>query len=92
MCRFPSDAHPVGYLTDNNLGSTWQSPANISVVNITFSFSEQLNVSAVDLFFKSPRPRALAIEVSSDWGLTWRALQYYAENCQTWFGLPDDAR
>lgn len=92
MFRFPSDAHPVGFLTDNNLVTTWQSTANTSDVNVTFSFTEQSNVSAVELFFKSPRPRAVAIEISSDQQLTWRPLQYYAEDCQAWFGVPDDAR
>ena len=47
-------------------------------------------LSHVVLVFKSPRPAAMVIERSTDFGKTWEALKVFAHNCSTEFGLPDD--
>ena len=47
-------------------------------------------LSHVILVFRSPRPAAMAIERSADFGKTWEALKLYAQNCSADFGLPDD--
>lgn len=47
-------------------------------------------LSHVVLVFRSPRPAAMAIERSVDFGKTWEALKLFAQNCSMEFGLPDD--
>ncbi|KAK0153273.1 Netrin-4 [Merluccius polli] len=47
-------------------------------------------LSHVVLVFRSPRPAAMAVERSGDFGRTWETLKLFAHNCSLEFGLPDD--
>ena len=40
--------------------------------------------------YSAPRPRAAVLETSSDGGVTFRPIQYYANDCMLYFGLPDN--
>ncbi|KFR15092.1 Netrin-4, partial [Opisthocomus hoazin] len=44
------------------------------------------------LVFKSPRPAAMVLERSQDFGETWKPYKYFAANCSAAFGLEDDVR
>ena len=44
----------------------------------------------VNINFGSPRPKAAVLEISSDSGLTYRPIQYYADDCMMYFNLPND--
>ncbi|KFP43104.1 Netrin-4, partial [Chlamydotis macqueenii] len=44
------------------------------------------------LVFKSPRPAAMVLERSQDFGKTWKPYKYFAANCSATFGLEDDVR
>jgi len=47
-------------------------------------------LSHVVLLFRSPRPRAMAVERSVDFGRSWETLKLFAHNCSLEFGLADD--
>lgn len=57
---------------------------------IRLDLETQFCLSHVVLVFKSPRPAAMAIERSADFGKTWEAVKVFAHNCSMEFGLPDD--
>uniref|UniRef100_A0A8C9MVQ0 Netrin-4 n=1 Tax=Serinus canaria TaxID=9135 RepID=A0A8C9MVQ0_SERCA len=44
------------------------------------------------MVFKSPRPAAMVLERSQDFGETWKPYKYFAANCSATFGLEDDVR
>lgn len=47
-------------------------------------------LSHVVLVFRSPRPAAMVIERSADFGKTWEALRIFAHDCRSEFDLDDD--
>lgn len=57
---------------------------------IRLDLETQFCLSHVILVFRSPRPAAMIIERSADFGKTWEALKLFAHNCSLEFGLPDD--
>ena len=60
-------------------------------VNITLSFDKLYLVSGgVRVTFYTLRPKKMAIQRSHDYGKTWSTYQYYAKNCQNFYGLPAD--
>lgn len=42
------------------------------------------------MVFKSPRPAAMVLDRSQDFGKTWKPYKYFATNCSATFGLEDD--
>ena len=44
----------------------------------------------INIRYGSPRPRASVWETSRDGGMTFEPVQYYANDCMLYFGLPDD--
>lgn len=75
-------------------GTWWASGASTGMHEeqdeIRLDLETHFCLSHVILVFKSPRPAAMAIERSADFGKTWEALKLFAQNCSTEFGLPDD--
>lgn len=57
---------------------------------IRLDMETRFYLSHVILVFRSPRPAAMAIERSADFGKTWETLKLFAQNCSAEFGLPDD--
>ncbi|KTF88876.1 hypothetical protein cypCar_00027704 [Cyprinus carpio] len=58
---------------------------------IRLDLETQFCMSHVVLLFRSPRPAAMRLERSQDFGQTWETLKLFARNCTEMFGLPDDA-
>lgn len=73
--------------------NTWWSSAGTKQEQqdeIRLDLETQFCLSHVVLVFKSPRPAAMAIERSNDFGKTWEALKVFSQNCSMEFGLPDE--
>lgn len=69
----------------------WASGAGAATQDeIRLDLETQFCLSHVVLVFRSPRPAAMAIERSADFGKTWEALKLFANNCSSEFGLSDD--
>lgn len=100
MCNSSNSAqsHPVKYIVDKVLSPVtfWQSetwwkwhqnrPTENLQVNITLSFNKSFDMTGLlTLTFESPRPLEMILEKSSDWGQSWKILQYYASNCRQRF-------
>lgn len=79
--------HPPNFMIDDNTTSWWQS-VNMSPgtselnINITLSFNKTFRMNSdVIITFNSGRPDKMVLEKSTDFGVTWKPLQYYAKNC-----------
>ncbi|XP_072238807.1 netrin-4 [Leuresthes tenuis] len=91
------DTHPPALMTDDPFlhpDTWWESRGGTSMLElqdeIRLDLETHFCLSHVVLVFKSPRPAAMVIERSTDFGKTWEALKVFAHNCSTEFGLPDD--
>lgn len=102
LCPHPSVTphlcpHPPAHMADNPFlhpDTWWASGARTGMQDqqdeILLDLETQFCLSHVLLVFRSPRPAAMAIERSVDFGKTWEALKLFAHDCSTEFGLPDD--
>nr|XP_040058995.1 netrin-4 [Gasterosteus aculeatus aculeatus] len=93
----PEDPHPSAHMTDDPFlhpDTWWASAAGIGMQGeqdeIRLDLETRFCLSHVVLVFRSPRPAAMAVERSADFGKTWEALKLFAHNCSMEFGLPDD--
>lgn len=76
------DARQRGLLIDNTLK-----------VNVTFSFNKTFDITgAMKVTFYSAKPKAVIIERSVDFGKSWTAYSYFADNCATRFATPIPTR
>ncbi|XP_003973560.2 netrin-4 [Takifugu rubripes] len=88
------DTHPSSHMADDPFlhPDTWwaSSAATGAPDEIRLDLETRFVLSHVILVFRSPRPAAMAIERSADFGKTWETLRLFAQNCSAEFGLPDD--
>ncbi|KAM7423282.1 hypothetical protein PAMA_011029 [Pampus argenteus] len=90
--------HPPAHMTDDPFShpDTWWASSGAGTAleeqqdEIRLDLETQFCLSHVVLVFSSPRPAAMAVERSADFGKTWEALKVFAHNCSMEFGLPDD--
>ncbi|TKS70982.1 Netrin-4 Beta-netrin Hepar-derived netrin-like protein [Collichthys lucidus] len=91
----PEETHPSTHMNDDPFlhpDTWWASGAGTAEEQdeIRLDLETKFCLSHVVLVFRSPRPAAMAIERSVDFGKTWEALKLFAQNCSMEFGLPDD--
>ncbi|KAM5165253.1 usherin [Mantella aurantiaca] len=88
VMRLNPDAHPVPYMNDNDLNTTWisslLSPSDIDkgvkiIVNLD---NGQYQVFYITLWFYSPLPKALRIQRKKHNSSAWEDWQYLASDCQ----------
>uniref|UniRef100_A0A3Q2NZH0 Netrin-1 n=1 Tax=Fundulus heteroclitus TaxID=8078 RepID=A0A3Q2NZH0_FUNHE len=89
------DAHPPSHMTDDPFlhPDTWWASGggNAEQGEIRLDLETKFCLSHVVLVFRSPRPAAMVIERSADFGKTWEALRLFAHNCRVEFDLDDDS-
>ncbi|XP_009486461.1 netrin-4 [Pelecanus crispus] len=89
----PDNSHLPADMTDDffaNPISWWQSAQGIHREEIRLDFETEFYLTHVIAVFKSPRPAAMVLERSQDYGQTWRPYKYFSVNCTATFGLQDD--
>ncbi|XP_044307343.1 netrin-4-like [Varanus komodoensis] len=89
----PDNSHLPYDMTDDfflNPGSWWQSAQGVHREEIRLDLETEFYLTHVIVVFRSPRPAAMVLERSQDYGQTWRPYKYFAVNCTATFGLPDD--
>uniref|UniRef100_F7ALI8 Usherin n=1 Tax=Xenopus tropicalis TaxID=8364 RepID=F7ALI8_XENTR len=88
ILRVNPDAHPVSYMNDNDLETTWISSLLPSLnteegIIITLDFvNGQYQVFYVIIQFYSPLPQTLKIQKKKDRDSLWEDWQYFAKDCQ----------
>ncbi|KAI4887449.1 hypothetical protein NFI96_017445, partial [Prochilodus magdalenae] len=63
----------------------WQSKKDVSPVTLQLDLQQMFHVDNVMLSFKGPRPDALVIERTKDFGRTWQPTLYMATDCSSAF-------
>ncbi|XP_065685295.1 netrin-4 isoform X2 [Patagioenas fasciata] len=88
-------AHPPAAMADSpfRLPRTWwQAAQDAPQETIRLDLETAFYFTHLILVFKSPRPAAMVLERSQDFGETWKPYKYFAANCSATFGLEDDVK
>ncbi|XP_062842586.1 laminin subunit beta-3 isoform X2 [Trichomycterus rosablanca] len=80
------DAHTIqNVLSSAGAERWWQSRKDVNPVTIELDLKQLFHLDTLLLHFKGPRPDALIIERSSDFGQTWSPAIYMATDCTSTF-------
>ncbi|ELW55473.1 Usherin [Tupaia chinensis] len=96
VLRLNPEAHPLAFVNDNDIGTSWVSPVftNISQLNQGVSISVDLENGEYQVFyiiiqFFSPQPTAIRIQRKKKDSFDWEDWQYFARNCSA-FGMKNN--
>ncbi|XP_037388044.1 laminin subunit beta-3 [Pygocentrus nattereri] len=80
------NAHTIQNILPNATPDRWwQSKKDVSPVTLQLDLQQMFHVDNVMLSFKGPRPDALVIERTKDYGRTWQPALYMATDCPSSF-------
>ncbi|XP_036961720.1 netrin-4-like [Acanthopagrus latus] len=88
----PSQAHPPSAMSDSSFrypDTWWQSAEGVGDETLQLDLETEFLLTHLILVFRSPRPAAMVLERSQDHGHTWKALRYFARDCEEVFGLTE---
>lgn len=91
----PLLSHLPGAMSDSSFrhpNTWWQSAERVEAETVQLDLEAQFYFTHLILVFRSPRPAAMTLERSKDFGRTWEMLQYYAQNCSATFGFQEGER
>lgn len=97
-CPTVENPHPAAHMADDpflNPDTWWESslvPGSPEEQDeIRLDLDTRFCLSHLIMVFRSPRPAAMAVERSTDFGETWETLKLFARNCSSEFGFLDDS-
>uniref|UniRef100_A0A8C1J3X3 Usherin n=1 Tax=Cyprinus carpio TaxID=7962 RepID=A0A8C1J3X3_CYPCA len=96
VLRLNQDAHPLHYINDNDIGTTWISSIFPTLelldkgITITIDLENgQYQVFYVILQFLNAQPEAVRIQRKTTGSSEWKDWQFLAKNC-SYFGMKDN--
>ena len=90
----PANSHPASFLSDLDssampLRTWWQAENGVGDVTLELELEALFFFTHLVASFRLPRPAAAVIERSRDFGVTYEPYQYYSNDCEGDFGMPD---
>ncbi|XP_076153149.1 netrin-4 [Alosa pseudoharengus] len=88
----PHQSHLASDMSDSSFrhpNTWWQSAEGVATETVQLNLETEFYLTHLILVFRSPRPAALVLERSPDYGKTWTTLQLYARDCDGTFGVPE---
>ncbi|XP_037318073.2 netrin-4 [Pungitius pungitius] len=88
----PLLSHLAGAMSDSSFrhpNTWWQSAEGAESETVQLDLEAEFLFTHLIVVFRSPRPAAMTLERSQDFGRSWRMLQYYAANCSAAFGVEE---
>ncbi|KAM6985681.1 netrin-4 [Aplochiton taeniatus] len=88
----PMQAHLAPSMADSSFRhpkTWWQSAQMVESETVQLDLETEFYFTHLIVVFRSPRPAAMSLERSQDFGQTWKTLQHYANNCSATFGLEE---
>ena len=84
-------------LTDTNLTErTWWQSADLDreneVVTVELKLEREFEVFQITVDFRSLRPASASLEISTDFGSSYKPIQYYSDKCLEDFGVAESDR
>ncbi|CAG2235417.1 USH2A [Mytilus edulis] len=89
ILRLNDEAHFLEYINDGDSNSVWLSKFQ-NKVEISIDLGDIFQVFYVVLQFYSPFSKAVTIERKQNYSSDWTTWQYYAEDCQHYYGQPNN--
>ncbi|XP_063783663.1 netrin-4 isoform X5 [Pseudophryne corroboree] len=89
----PRLSHPSSSMADSTFKmprTWWQSARDTQREVIQLNLEDAFYFTHLIMVFRSPRPAAMILERSQDFGFTWRPYKYFSPNCTASFQLEDD--
>ena len=86
----PSMAYPASNINDGDPDTSWQSDINVTNVTVQLDLEGPMLFESLVIEWNTPRPSAMIIERSSDFGLNWTPYRFFASDCSLFCTLYDD--
>ena len=84
-------AYPASNINDNNLTTSWQSEINVADdVIVQLDLEGPMLFDSLIIVWSTPRPSAMVIERSSDFGSSWSAYRYFATSCESFVNMSSE--
>lgn len=78
----PSLAYPASSINDNNPATSWQSDTYATNVTVQLDLEGPMLFESLRIVWSTPRPTAMIIERSANFGRNWTAYRFFATDCR----------
>lgn len=79
--------YPASNINDNNSDTSWRSDTGVTNVTVQLDLERPMLLDSLTISWSTPRPGAMIIERSHDFGRSWIPYRYYATSCVNFFML-----